>query len=348
MYSCKRLRFRRHGTGRLVQMKNMILTALVIACMAVLLCACGSGNDQQTQDAGDADRIQIVATIFPEYDWVRNILGDDPANAEVTLLLDKGVDLHSFQPTSEDMMRVSSCDLFIYVGGESDQWVEDALAESVNENIRTVDLMEALGDRAKEEEVVEGMQENTGLGAGEEEPELDEHVWLSLRNASFLCSQIEKEIAQIDPDNAAVYEANLKAYQKKLDELDQQYAQTVKQAKGRTLVFADRFPFRYLTDDYGLDYYAAFTGCSAESEASFETIQFLAKKVDELKLPCVMTIENSDQKIAETVIRTTKTKDQKILTMNSMQSVTGEDAAGGASYLGIMADDLTVLSEALQ
>ena len=164
---------RKHRRRTTVTICRMIISAILLVVL-MLFAACGSGNDQQTKDAGDADRIQIVATIFPEYDWVRNILGDDPANAEVTLLLDKGVDLHSFQPTSEDMMRVSSCDLFIYVGGESDQWVEDALAESVNENIRTVDLMEALGDRAKEEEVVEGMQENTGLGAGEEEPELEE------------------------------------------------------------------------------------------------------------------------------------------------------------------------------
>ena len=316
-----------------------IIIASLAACLALLFTACGSAADQQPQDPENADGIQIVTTIFPEYDWVQNILGENPAKAEVTLLLDKGVDLHSFQPSSEDMMKVSSCDLFIYVGGESDQWVEDALTESVNERGQSINLMEVLGDQAKEEEVIEGM---------EEEPELDEHVWLSLQNASLLCSQIEKAIADLDPDHADIYETNLKAYQEQLDELDQQYQQVVKAAKKDTLVFGDRFPFRYLTDDYGLKYYAAFTGCSAESEASFETIQFLAKKVDELKLPCVMTIENSDQKIAQTVIRTTKSQDQKILSMNSMQAVTGEDAAGGATYLNIMKDNLTVLKEALE
>lgn len=311
--------------------------------MAVMLAACGSGDDQNTQDTGDKDGIQIVATIFPEYDWTMNILGDNPAGAEVTMLLDSGVDLHSFQPTSEDMMRVSTCDLFIYVGGESDEWVEDALQSAVNKDMKTINLLEVLGDQAKEEEVVEGMEAEE-----EEGPELDEHVWLSLKNSSLLCAAIEEAIAEIDPDNQAVYEANLEEYQKQLADLDQKYKDTVDKAAGKTLLFGDRFPFRYLTDDYGLDYYAAFVGCSAESEASFETIQFLAKKMDQLDLPCIMTIENSDQKIADTVVRTTRKKDQKILTMNSMQSVTSEEAGSGTSYTGIMEDNLAVLKEALQ
>ncbi len=324
-------------------MKKTIVSVLILTFMAVMLAACGSGDDQNTQDTGDKDGIQIVATIFPEYDWTMNILGDNPAGAEVTMLLDSGVDLHSFQPTSEDMMKVSTCDLFIYVGGESDEWVEDALQSAVNKDMKTINLLEVLGDQAKEEEVVEGMEAEE-----EEGPELDEHVWLSLKNSSLLCAAIEEAIAEIDPDNQAVYEANLEEYQKQLADLDQKYKDTVDKAAGKTLLFGDRFPFRYLTDDYGLDYYAAFVGCSAESEASFETIQFLAKKMDQLDLPCIMTIENSDQKIADTVVRTTRKKDQKILTMNSMQSVTSEEAGSGTSYTGIMEDNLAVLKEALQ
>ena len=324
-------------------MKKTIVSVLILTFMAVMLAACGAGDDQNTQDTGDKDGIQIVATIFPEYDWTMNILGDNPAGAEVTMLLDSGVDLHSFQPTSEDMMKVSTCDLFIYVGGESDEWVEDALQSAVNKDMKTINLLEVLGDQAKEEEVVEGMEAEE-----EEGPELDEHVWLSLKNSSLLCAAIEEAIAEIDPDNQAVYEANLEEYQKQLADLDQKYKDTVDKAAGKTLLFGDRFPFRYLTDDYGLDYYAAFVGCSAESEASFETIQFLAKKMDQLDLPCIMTIENSDQKIADTVVRTTRKKDQKILTMNSMQSVTSEEAGSGTSYTGIMEDNLAVLKEALQ
>ena len=324
-------------------MKKTIVSVLILTFMAVMLAACGSGDDQNTQDTGDKDGIQIVATIFPEYDWTMNILGDNPAGAEVTMLLDSGVDLHSFQPTSEDMMKVSTCDLFIYVGGESDEWVEDALQNAVNKDMKTINLLEVLGDQAKEEEVVEGMEAEE-----EEGPELDEHVWLSLKNSSLLCAAIEEAIAEIDPDNQAVYEANLEEYQKQLADLDQKYKDTVDKAAGKTLLFGDRFPFRYLTDDYGLDYYAAFVGFSAESEASFETIQFLAKKMDQLDLPCIMTIENSDQKIADTVVRTTRKKDQKILTMNSMQSVTSEEAGSGTSYTGIMEDNLAVLKEALQ
>ena len=248
-------------------MKKTIVSVLILTFMAVMLAACGSGDDQNTQDTGDKDGIQIVATIFPEYDWTMNILGDNPAGAEVTMLLDSGVDLHSFQPTSEDMMRVSTCDLFIYVGGESDEWVEDALQSAVNKDMKTINLLEVLGDQAKEEEVVEGMEAEE-----EEGPELDEHVWLSLKNSSLLCAAIEEAIAEIDPDNQAVYEANLEEYQKQLADLDQKYKDTVDKAAGKTLLFGDRFPFRYLTDDYGLDYYAAFVGCSAESKASFETI----------------------------------------------------------------------------
>ncbi|MBQ9015778.1 MAG: zinc ABC transporter substrate-binding protein [Firmicutes bacterium] len=331
-------------------MKRKLILILLIACLAMVFSACGSDDAGQPQNTGDPDNIQIVATIFPEYDWVQNILGDNPAKAEVTLLLDSGVDLHSFQPTSEDMMKIATCDLFIYVGGESDRWVEDALSESVNENVRSINLLQILGDQAKEEEVIEGMEaEEESDEAGDEEgPELDEHVWLSLQNASLLCGAIEEAIAEIDPDNASVYEGNLKDYQAQLKELDHQYKDVTDLAKVKTLLFADRFPFRYLTDEYGLDYYAAFTGCSAESEASFETIQFLAKKMDELGLSCVMTIENSDQKIAQTVIRTTKAKDQKILAMNSMQAVTAGDVQAGASYLDIMGNNLTVLKEALQ
>lgn len=328
-------------------MKRKLIIILLIACLAAVFASCGSGEAGQPQNPGDSDKLQIVTTIFPEYDWVQNILGDNPAKAEVTLLLDSGVDLHSFQPTSEEMMKIASCDLFLYVGGESDAWVSDALKGSVNENMKAIDLLDVLGDQAKEEEVIEGMEAEEEEGE-EEGPELDEHVWLSLKNASLLCGAIEEAIAGLDPDNASLYERNLKDYQKQLDELDRQYQEAADQAQIRTLVFGDRFPFRYLTDEYGLDYYAAFVGCSAESEASFETIRFLAKKVDELGLSCVMTIENSDQKIARTVIRNTKAKDQKILAMNSMQSVTAEGVREGASYLGIMSENLTVLKEALE
>ena len=326
---------------KVLSMKKFLLLLAAAVLAAGCLPACGSG--QAPADAGD-DGLRIVTTIFPEYDWVMNILGGDPAGAEVTLLLDTGVDLHSFQPSAEDILKISACDLFIYVGGESDRWVDDALQEAVNQDMIVIDLMEALGDAVREEELVEGMEADDG----EDEAEYDEHVWLSLRNAAALVTVISDAVRQIDPDHADVYQNNTSAYIAELDALDAAYQAAVDGAALHTLLFGDRFPFRYLTDDYGLDYYAAFSGCSAETEASFETIAFLSQKVDELSLPAVMTIEGTDHRIAETIVQNTQSKDQQILTLDSMQSTTAEDAQNGTTYLSIMEENLSVLKEALK
>ena len=298
--------------------------------------------------AEEAGKIRVVTTIFPIYDWVREIAGDT-GNTEITLLLDSGVDLHSFQPSAQDILKVATCDLFIYVGGESDEWAEDALAEAVNPDMVVISLVEALGENAKAEEIVEGMQAEEEEEEGEEgeEEEIDEHVWLSLRNAQVFTSAIADALAQKDPANADSYRANAEAYGAKLAALDAAYAEAVDSAAHKTLLFGDRFPFRYLTDDYGLAYYAAFAGCSAETEASFGTVIFLAKKTDELQLPAVLTIEGKDHRIAETIIGSTADKNRKLLTLNSMQGTTANDIEQGATYLKIMEDNLAVLKEAL-
>ncbi len=271
------------------------------------------------------------------------------------MLLDNGVDLHSYQPTAQDILKISTCDLFIYVGGESDGWVSDALQEAANKDMKVIDLLDVLDDAIKEEEIVEGMEAGEEHGDGEDEeheeeegPEYDEHVWLSLRNAKVLCEAITNALTEIDPDHAADYRSNLTSYGEKLDALDAAYQSAVDSASRKTLLFGDRFPFRYLVDDYGLSYYAAFAGCSAETEASFRTITFLADKADEFGLTSVLTIESSDQKIAQTIIQNTKEKNQNILTLNSMQSVTSNDVAAGSGYLSIMESNLDVLKEALQ
>lgn len=302
------------------------------------------------RSAKKADTLSIVTTIFPEYDWVMNILGDNLAKAEVTMLLNNGVDLHSFQPTAQDILKISECDLFIYVGGESDEWVEDALKTATNKDMVVIDLLDVLGDRVKEEELVEGM-EGDEEEAGEEEeegPEYDEHVWLSLRNAAFLVEEISQSIQSIDKTHASVYQDNTKKYVDALKALDTEYASVVSEGRVDTLLFGDRFPFRYLVDDYGLNYYAAFVGCSAETEASFQTIMFLSEKVDELSLSHIMTIEGANHKIAETIVENTTAKDQTILTLDSMQSVTSKDVEEGVTYLSIMEKNLDVLKEALQ
>ncbi len=347
--------------------------AAVIAFGSLTGCAKSGSKTESTAEAS-GKKLKIVATIFPEYDWVRQILGDEAKNAELTLLIDKGVDLHSYQPNAEDIAKISECDLFLYVGGESDGWVKDALKESKNPDRKVINLLEALGNNTKEEEVVEGMQaeeeestaagesaasaesaaagESTGAESAEskeeEGPEYDEHVWLSLRNAESICEVIADDLKSLDSAHAAVYDENVKKYTEQLDSLDQQYTDAVKAAANKTLLFGDRFPFRYLVDDYGLKYYAAFVGCSAETEASFETVSFLAKKMDELGLKHVMTIEGPNKKIAETIIQNTKDKNQDILTLNSMQSTTEQDIESGATYLGIMQQNLEVLKQALQ
>ncbi len=372
-------------------MKKYISITTAITSMAFILSACGGGdtqsvtvdneiseavaqtaNAESTEVEAEGDKISIVTTIFPEYDWVREILGDQADNAELTMLLDNGVDLHSYSPTAEDIMNIANCDLFVYVGGESDEWVADALKEKVNDDMVVINLMDVLGDSVKEEEVVEGMEadhdheheegeehEDTEEHEHEEdeeheeheheegEIEYDEHVWLSLSNTKTLCAALSGALQSIDPENAEAYSANEAAYVEKLDALDQQYKDAVDTASVKTVLFGDRFPFRYLTDDYNLDYYAAFVGCSAETEASFETIAFLAGKVDELGLNSVLTIEGEDHRIAETIVQNTQSKDQKILTMDSMQSTTSEDVAAGTTYYSIMESNLEVLKEAL-
>ena len=318
--------------------------AISVLFLIMLTAGCLSGCSLEAEMPDD-ERLEIVTTIFPEYDWMMNILGENPAGAEVTLLLDKGVDLHSYQPTAGDILKISSCDIFVYVGGESDAWVEDALKNVVNKDMTVINLMEVLGDSKKEEELTGGMQEeNEG---DDDEPEYDEHVWLSLKNAAVITESMEAAIETADPGNASIYRKNTEAYIERLNVLDNEYKNAVSGAACDTLVFGDRFPFRYLVDDYGISYYAAFSGCSAETEASFETVTFLAKKVDELSLAAVIIIDGSDGKIAETIIENTDGKDQKILTLDSMQSVTDEDIASGTTYISIMEGDLKMLKDAL-
>lgn len=496
------------------------ITSILIACAVLFSLALPSFAESD-------DKLNIVCTTFPQYDWVMNVLGDRAANASVTLLLDNGVDLHSYQPSAADIAKISACDLFIYVGGESDAWVGDVVAAAANPGLVALSMLESV--EAKEEQVVEGMQETehdhgnedfteadvtvrtlvdfagdwqsiypyledgslaemvaskaeetgmsaeetfafyengfstnvdrividgdtitfytgdvsvsaqyeaagfhiltsddgslsvryqfeavgdtnsapkyvqlndhghesgqaahfhiyfgdesfdallttdkfctyfpsdaTGDGIGEEmaahghahddeeeegeKVEYDEHVCLSLRFAQTITQAIADELAVLDPDDAETYEANATAYIVRLTDLDARYQAMIDSAARKTILFADRFPFRYMADDYGLTYYAAFVGCSAETEASFETVAFLAGKVDELQLPAVLVIEGATHKIAETVVAETAAKDAKIIVMDSLQSVTSEDIADGATYLDAMEANLVTLTEAL-
>ncbi len=296
-----------------------------------------------------ASKKSIVCTTFPQYDWITNILGNKAGTFELTLLLNNGTDLHSYQPSVKDIAKISTSDLFVYVGGESDEWVEKVLASAKNKSMFVVNMLEALGDQIYEEELVEGMQgeEEEEEGDEEEGPEYDEHIWLSLKNAAVLTQLLLQNIQKLDSKNAIEYKRNADTYISKLSTLDSQYSKEVTDAKFNTLLYADRFPFRYLTEDYSLKYYAAFVGCSAESEASFETIKFLADKLKQLELPAVLTLEKSDKKIAKTVIEASGKKDVKILEMDSIQSVTQKEIKAGKNYLNTMEKNLETLKAAL-
>lgn len=305
------------------------------------------------------DRIRIVCTNFAAYDWTKHLLpATGEAAYEVTYLLDNGTDSHSFQPSAADIAKISSCDLFIYVGGESEQWAYEAAGNAVNEKQQTVCLMDAVN--ALEEETVEGMEadehdhdhedehdeEHEEHEEHDEAPEFDEHIWLSVKNAEACCQAISDQLCAVDAEHAEDYRHAQQHYEENLAQLDAMFADLAQQTADKTLIVADRFPFRYFVEDYGYEYYAAFAGCSAETEASFETIAFLAQKIDELGTQTIFNIEGGNTGLAEAVRDNTQSKDQTIATLNSLQSVTQEDINGGATYLDLMTENLQVLKEA--
>lgn len=311
-------------------MKRMLLLLCLCLCFP-LLTGCGERKE--------AESLSVVAAIFPEYDWARELIGDIEG-VRLQLLVDDGVDPHSFQPSVADLVAVSECDLLIYGGGESDKWLEDALRQPANKDIQAISLLALLGEQAHNEEIVEGMQSD------EAEAEADEHVWLSLKNASLFCIAIADKLCQLDEAHEAQYRANLAAYLEKLDALDEAYRETVQKAKKDTILVCDRFPYRYLTESYGLRYYAAFPGCSAETGASFETVVFLAEKVRQLELNALLVTETSDGKLAKTVAENAGKPNMEVLTLNSMQSVSAEKAAE-LRYLSVMEQNRLVLEQAL-
>ena len=371
-------------------MKQSVLTKWIAGILATTLMTtlsgCGGTQAGNTKEAEKSDRLKVVTTIFPLYDWTKEVLGTHAEETDLTLLLKNGVDMHSFQPTAEDIMTIADSDLFIYVGGESDAWVTDVLQKASSDKTVTINLMEHLDKNLLEEELADGMEthdhdhdhedheehdhdhdhednedhdhdhedhdhedhEHEEHEAHDDEMEYDEHLWLSLSNAALSVEVIADALASIDPEHAEDYEKNMSAYCNALDAIGHNYEIALASCPKHTLLFGDRFPFLYLLRDYGLEYYAAFPGCSAETEASFETVTFLAQKTDDLGLKAIMTIEGSDTKIAQTIIQNTEKKNQTILTIDSMQAVTEQDIAAGATYLKIMEKNLEILKEALQ
>lgn len=303
---------------------------------AFMLAGCAPKQQQSTT------KLKIVATTFPQYDWIREIIGKDNTNVDLQLLMKNGGDLHSYQPTAGDIANIADANLFVYVGGESDEWVDDALKEKTNKDMKVVNMMQTLGDDIDEEE--EGLEKESE-DHDHEEIEYDEHVWLSLKRAQKIVKAIADELGELDSTNAKKYQENAEAYIAKLAALDKSYESTVNTVKNKTWIFADRMPFHYLAKDYGITTYAAFNGCSTETNASFNTIVSLAKYADELGIKHIMTIEGSDKKLAKAVIENTTDKNQDILTLNSLQSVSQSDIDKGLTYYGAMEENLKVLAQ---
>lgn len=350
-------------------MKKVASIAILFFALAFMLTAC---NTESGKKDSAPKKISVVATIYPQYDWLKNVIGERADAVDLKLLIKNGTDLHSYKPSAQDIATIAKADLVVYVGGKSDEWIEKALEATPKEGRIALNLMKALGDHVKEEEVVEGMQVEEHHEHGEEaeehehehhehaekhedehhhheEVENDEHIWLSLKNAWILVNALAQSLSKVDSANSSIYTANATIYNTKLSELDREFATATSDASQKTVLFGDRFPFRYLVDDYGIKYYAAFVGCSAESEASFETVAFLAGKMDSLQLPAIFTIDGSNGKIARAILEASKnSKNAQVLTLNSMQSVTDEQIKAGVDYLSIMRDNLEVLKKALK
>lgn len=343
--------------------------------VSMLLAGCSSAGNAADRKEEANNKLHIVSTIFPIYDWTENILGTKSSGSETasntystidqslvehTLLLDGSTDIHSFEPSVKDIVTISNCDIFIYVGGESEAWVTKALEQAENKNMKVVRLMDCLEEHLKEEESVNSIKNQEELiedsdekdkEAESSEPEYDEHVWLSVRNASVCVDAIKDALIQADPDNAGIYDGNAYIYKNKLMKLDLEYTDMMSKAGGHTILVADRFPYRYLTDDYGIDYFAAFSGCSAESEADFETIKFLIDKMETFDLKAILVNENSDRKLADTIIKAAGEKNSvylsnDVLELNSLQSVSLSDE--NADYMKLMEQNLNVLKAALR
>ncbi len=324
-------------------MKKHRLFSAILVCMLLAIAVSGCGSSQ-TPSKKEEGKLLVVTTIFPLYDWAREVTGAQADEIELVCLLENGADYHSFQPSAAHIAKIAEADVFIFTGGGSESWAEEAVKNRRNPSQKAVRLFTVLEDRLLLEEHVEGMEEEHEEG---NDVEYDEHLFLSLVNAKRAVSAIAGALSEADPAHKADFEANEAAYLEKLSTLDKAYRETVQNARRDTILFGDRFPFRYLCEDYGLRYYAAFQGCSADAEASFQTVAFLSEKVKELSLPSVLTLEKSDHKLAETIISASGLKGVEIVTMDSMQAVTPKERSEGASYLRGMEKNLEVLRKAL-
>lgn len=310
---------------------------------AVLLLGVLSGCAQQPVIQHDDGKLHVVTTIFAPYDFAREIGGED---VSVTMLLKPGSEVHSYEPSPKDIIAIRNADVFLYVGGESDEWVRDVLAGVDNPDLRTVTLMDCV--EALEEETVEGMQagheEHDHDHDHEEAAEYDEHVWTSPRNAALICEKLAGAFAAADPAHAEAYTQRCGAYVEELGALDNEFREIVENGERKTIIFADRFPLLYFANAYDLTYFAAYPGCADAAEPSAATVAFLIDKVEAERIPVVFCIELSNQKLADTVCEATGAKK---LQFSSCHNVTAAEFKDGATYLSLMQQNAAALREAL-
>lgn len=349
---------------------------LMVCLCAVMLvtggCSVTGGKDQTSGQDKTVNRIKVVATLFPYYDFARQVGGK---YADVSLILPAGMDTHSFEPTAADMIRMGQADLILYNGGENEQWVGQVLESADNKGIMADEMMKHVDTLV--EEHVEGMQEEKGEEHdheehGKEDPdhnaskeeehdhdteetlnaagEIDEHIWTSPVNAQKIVAQIAKDFAKLDPEHREEYQKNAQRYMKKLNKLDKDIRQVTSHAKHKYLAFADRFPLRYFVEEYGLDYTAAFAGCSSDTEPSAETITYLTRQVKDRRLPVVLKIELTSDKVAKAVAEAASTKDHhvKVETFYTCHNVTRKQFDAGETYVSLMEKNVKVLREALE
>lgn len=321
----------------------MKLSAFLVFCLLFLSCSKSS--------VPDSTKIKIVSTTFPQYDWISEILGEDRGEGafSLSLLIENGTDLHSFQASASDIIKIQTSDVFVYVGGESDEWVEKVLENSKNENLKIVKLLDFIEPLEEEADFHDFHDSCDFHEESESRDEFDEHIWLSVKNAALIVERLCDFLCGLEKneDKIALYKSNAEKYIEKLSDLDRDFEDAKKDFSKNAILVADRFPFLYLANDYGLNYFAAFKGCSAETEASFETVAFLTKKIDEMELDYVLTIDGGDERLSKTIISNSNRKNCKILTLDSLQSVTKKEIESGKNYLDVMKGNFDVLKTVL-
>lgn len=388
------------------------LTAAILAClMCVMLLSACTADTSEGQTAADG-KPTVMCTVFPVYDWVKNITRGS-GKFDVRLLTANGGDLHSFQPSAKDIADIKNSELFVYIGGNSDQWADDIADESPQ--LTSLRLFDVLGDSLAEENNDNTAVSHSHGGASHihtdtaepdgnhthdehiddnnthdehtddvhshdrhddshthdehshnehangdhthnihshdghaDEKEYDEHIWLSLRLAEKSVTALRDELIALDPENEKIYTANAAEYIAALQSLDKEYMAATEGSRDKTVILADRFPFLYLMQDYGITCYAAFPGCTSDTAASFSTVVYLIERLNEHKKSAVLILEGSNQSVAETVIADSTQKGAAVEVINSCQSVTARDIQSGASYLDIMRSNLNALKRALQ